>query len=53
MGGYVLVLLGISFCEGKVVHFVGSFNVANNPSASSHQWEAYRWLQKGLDARRE
>jgi hypothetical protein len=23
------------------------------PSASSHKWEAYRWLQKGLDARRE
>ena len=22
-------------------------------SASSHQWEAHRWLQKGLDARRE
>ena len=22
-------------------------------SASSHKWEAYRWLQKGLDARRE
>ena len=22
-------------------------------STSSHKWEAYRWLQKGLDARRE
>ena len=22
-------------------------------SASSYKWEAYRWLQKGLDARRE
>jgi len=25
----------------------------DRPSASSHKWEAYRWLQKGLDARRE
>jgi hypothetical protein len=22
---------------------------ASVPSASSHKWEAYRWLQKGLD----
>ena len=22
-------------------------------STSSHKWETYRWLQKGLDARRE
>jgi hypothetical protein len=25
----------------------------NSGSASSHKQEAYRWLQKGLDARRE
>ena len=25
----------------------------NYTSASSQKWEAYRWLQKGLDARRE
>jgi hypothetical protein len=31
MGGYVFVLLGVSSCEGKVVNFVGSLYVANNP----------------------
>ena len=31
----------------------GIIQLAEATSASSHKWEAYRWLQKGLDARRE
>ena len=31
----------------------GIIQLAEATSTSSHKWETYRWLQKGLDARRE
>ena len=38
---------------GLVAHSLWRNPPESRTSASSHKWEAYRWLQKGLDARRE
>jgi hypothetical protein len=52
---YLFAFFGDKIREIPFWATLGSAQDVSSPetSTSSHKWEAYRWLQKGLDARRE
>ena len=39
--------------RSRAIFYSEGWCTRSEAGASSHKWEAYRWLQKGPDARRE